>query len=362
MRKLVTIQKVLEIIPITDSDNLEIAKILGWQTVTKKGQFKKGDYCVWFEVDSFLPLEKKYEFLRKSCYKNIETLGEGLRLRTIKLRKTLSQGLAMTLEDMDIYKESDSIWKYSNEISNQYYIYPDINEDLSRIFNVIKYEPPIPIQLNGIVKGGFPSFIPKTDQERIQNIIETRKEDIFGDDLWFEITMKLDGTSATFYKFENNVGVCSRNFDLSLDDVTSSYVRFSKETGIFNMIPDGFAIQGELMGPGIQKNRERLNKTNLFIFDVYDINNKRYLTPKERHIFCASNMVSKVTEIRHVPVLEYNYSLSFEGRNEPLESILKWVDEERSFNNDILEGLVYKRNDGKFSFKVISNKFLMEEE
>lgn len=362
MRKLVTIQKISEIKPIDGADNIEVAKVLGWQTVVKKGQFQPGDYCVWFEIDCFLPLEKKYEFLKKACYKKVEGLGEGLRLRTIKLRKTLSQGLAMPLDDMGIYKESDKTWKYSNEYGFQYYIHPELDEDLSRTFDVVKYEPPLPACFAGKVKGNFPSFIPKTDQERIQNLYESEKDNIFSEDLWFEVTVKMDGTSATFYNNGGVNGVCSRNLDLKLEDESSVYVKFAKESNICNLIPDGFAVQGELMGPGIQGNRENLNVVTLFVFDIYNIKEGRYLTPKERRDFVTSSFVEESGRITHVPLLEFKYGLVSDYGNDKLESLLQWADEEKSYNNDVAEGLVFKRHDGKFSFKVIANRFLLGEE
>ena len=394
MRKLVTIQKIKAIVPIHGADFLEKATVLGWDVVVKKGQFKVGDPCVYFEIDSFLPIQPQYEFLRKGCYKNTENLGEGFRLRTIKLRKQISQGLIMPIEELGIYKESDTTWKYTNSIGNQYYIHPELEEDLSEILEVKKYEKPIPASLRGKMEGNFPSFIRKTDQERVQNIIEKDAEEIYNGH-FFEVTLKLHGTSWTGFKIDNpdhhldetspnyKVGVCSRNYELKLDDPSSAYVKFAQETGILDMIPSGYAVQGELYGNGIEGNRDKLPDIQLFIFDVWNITEQRYLTPKERHQFYKDNFVhprtrederkdmSKNSRIHHIPVIEYNYGLGGSedyGTEYPhprmnLADILLFAEEEKSIHPDTCaEGIVFKRMDGKYSFKVISNKFELEQE
>src|SRR5260221_575643 len=95
MRKLASIQKVLDIQPIPNADAIEVVTINGWKVVSKKGEFKIGDLCVYFEIDSFLPIKPEFEFLRKSCYRKMADGSEGFRLRTIKLRGQISQGLVL---------------------------------------------------------------------------------------------------------------------------------------------------------------------------------------------------------------------------------------------------------------------------
>lgn len=358
-RKLVTIEKVLGISPIAKSDNLEKATIRGWSVVVKRGAFQVGDYCVFFEIDSFLPLEQKYEFLRKSSFRKNGNGEEGFRLKTVKLRGQISQGLAMSLADCDIYQESENVWKYSNPIGNTYFIDPNSNEDLSNIFNVVKYEPAIPKSLSGMAKGTFPSYIPKTDQERIQNLFSDpdQLKEILGNT--FEITLKLDGTSATYYKnVGGEIGACSRNLDLKLEDNSSMYVKFSRETGILDIIPEGYAIQGELYGNGIQGNHDKLPTVSLYVFDIFDIVNQKYLTPLERKTFFEQYLTGKHEKIKHVPIFPQAYF----GDDMTLEQLLEVSNKMPSINNPICEGLVYKRIDGKYSFKVISDKFLCLEE
>ena len=149
MRKLVTIQEIEDIQPIEGADSIEKAKIKEWWVVVKKGEFIVGDYCIYFEIDSFLPIKPEYEFLlRGSSPKKMLVDGqekEGIRLKTIRLKGQISQGLALPIATI------------ANNLPKE------VGTDISEILGVIKYEPPIPANLAGVVKGNFPSFIPKTD-------------------------------------------------------------------------------------------------------------------------------------------------------------------------------------------------------
>ena len=190
MRHLATVSKVEEIQPIEGADRIVRARVKGWWVVTQKENFKEGDKCVYYEVDSFLPITPEYDFLLKgSSPKKMIVEGkevEGIRLKTIKLKGVISQGLILPVPDYLKDKEEGT----------------DVSEELG----IIKYEPPIPANMEGIIKGSFPSFIPKTDEERIQNCLDIL--DIYkGYD--FYITSKLDGTSSTFYKKDGEFGVCS---------------------------------------------------------------------------------------------------------------------------------------------------------
>ena len=146
MRHLASIQEVREITPIQDADAIETVHIQGWTVVCKKGIHFKGEKVVFFEVDSFLPEKEEYELLRASSFKTHPTLGSGFRLRTIKLRKQLSQGLVIPLPEQ--FKELP------------------IGTDLTEELEIKKWEHPVDASLGGMVKGSFPFCIPKTDQER----------------------------------------------------------------------------------------------------------------------------------------------------------------------------------------------------
>lgn len=100
MRRLATVQQISELRPIEGADAIEVARINGWDVVVKKGDFKTDEMVVFCEVDSFLPIQPEYEFLRKSSYKKMSDGTEGFRLRTIRLRGQLSQGLLINYQTL----------------------------------------------------------------------------------------------------------------------------------------------------------------------------------------------------------------------------------------------------------------------
>ena len=334
-RKLVTLRKIDELRPIVGADAIECAVIGGWNVVVKKGEFQPGDACVYFEIDSFLPeSDPRFAFLMKGGVREQDGV-RGHRLRTIKLRGQLSQGLALPVSS---FPELQTLFG------------PPLH-DYSELFGVVKWDPPVPAQLAGQVKGLFPSFIRKTDQERAQNLVS----EIFAQpDRLYEVT------SVTIYHYNGEVGVCSRNLELKLEDDTSTLVRLAKETGLLNALREtgnNFAVQAELMGPGIQGNREGLKQPQLFIFDVFNIDTACYLPPAVRREFVRA-LTAGMLNVSHVPVLHDVTALSTLAGN--VADLLK-VAEGPSLNHKEREGVVFKALDGQFSFKAISNKFLLGE-
>jgi RNA ligase (TIGR02306 family) len=343
-RKLATIRRITEVLPIENADNIEKVTIDGWCCVVKKGDFKEGDLCIYFEIDSFLPICERFEFLRKSCHRKMGDI-EGFRLRTIKLRGTVSQGLALPILSSDEYSESL------------------FGTDLTDLLGIIKWDPPIPAQLQGKVKGNFPNFIPKTDQNRVQNIWE----DIKNLNDTFEVTIKLDGSSCTYYLKDDEFGVCSRNLDLIEEEGNTFWkvarannievkMREISESGFGN-----FALQGEVIGEGIQGNPEGIKGQDFYLFDIWEIEGQRYLSPETRRSF------SEKYEIKHVTLIDDMVSVqSFQT----IDEILKYAEGPSMFGKN-REGLVFKTNRGlnfneyysveNFSFKVISNKYLLSE-
>jgi len=365
MRELVKIVTVDKISPIKGADFIELAHIGGWQCVVKKGEFNPdgNDRGVFYEIDSFLPYEdERYAFLR-GRNQRILNGKEGMRIKSMRLRKCLSQGLLLPLNE------------FSEEELKA--------DDLAKALDVVKWELPIPAQLRGQMRRYFPSFIHKTDQERAQNCSKAIKNRV-GE--LFEVTTKLDGSSCSIYHNNGDIGVCSRNIELKLFDdkrpcfkkgwdwlllklfnkkpvfnkvnTENTFVKTAWKSGLLDALANGefgnICVQGELLGPNIQKNREGLEDHQFFVFDIWDIDKQRYMTPKERwRLFSTLELYS---DIKHVPVVDIKFVL-----NHTIEELLVMADGP-SLNHPIREGLVFKHMDGGFSFKAVSNKFLLKEE
>lgn len=356
MRKLVTIRRIDNLLPIEGADLIELAKVDGWQCVVKKGEFEKGDYCIYFEIDSFLPIKPEFEFLRKSSYKKMGEQ-EGFRIRTAKFKGQVAQGLALPIKAVAPDAIRDSL---KNDTEAEMFA-----KDFSDAFGVVKYEPPVPAELAGNVVGNFPGFIKKTDQERCQNL----GNEIFVDneDSRYEITMKLDGTSFTAFYVDKEEGVCGRNWELKADESNehNTLVRMYIDSGLQEILRKygkNIAVQGELMGPGIQKNREKLAKHKLFIFDIYDIDGGCYFAPHTRHEILQDLWSLGLNRelVDHVPVIAMAESLE-DLKVYGVAELLAFA-EGPSIVHPIREGLVFKRIDGGFSFKAISNQFLLKSE
>lgn len=333
MRKLASIKKIDEISPILNSDNLELATIGGWKSVVKKNEFKVGELVVYFEVDSFLPVRPEFEFLRKNCFKSGNGQ-EGFRLKTIKLRGCLSQGLVLSLQTLSVTGQEGD----------------DLTEALNvKHYDDVFYDTSVKAILSGNQKGSFPCFIKKTDQERIQNL--TSWFDNYLKKHTYEVTEKLDGTSCTVF-YNEEIGVCSRNFELKLDD-PSTYVNTTAE--VRHKLEQycqknncKLALQGEIIGPGIQQNKYKLKEHRFYLFDIFDITTQTYVDCKKRH-----KIVSDLN-IYHVPVVAVRELPS------SVEEILTMAEKESVLCDTEREGLVFKSTDGTTSFKAISNAFLLK--
>lgn len=334
MRKLASIQTIAEKRSIAGADNIEAVRVNGWWMVAKKGEFQVDDRCVYFEIDSFLPVRDEFEFLRKSSYRSVAHIGEGFRLKTIKLRGQISQGLVLPVTVAGL---SDL----------------DVGTDVTELLGVKLWEPPPETLGRSNAKGNFPGFIPKTDQERVQNIPrDLELAHLSGEK--FEVTIKLDGSSITVFRMDDRVGVCSRNLELDRED-PSSFTIAAETTGLvaaLQRLGRNFAVQGELMGPGIQKNREGLKTHDIFVFDIYHIDAGRYLSPGERYAVFGELVQHGFTG-KHVPVI--SPSSRVDGT---VDEVLRLADGE-SLHAPVREGLVFKSRERNFSFKAISNKFLL---
>lgn len=337
-RKLASIQKIDNISPIDGADLIELATVKGWKLVVKKGEFSVGENAIYCEIDSFLPIKDEFEFLRKSSYKKMGEL-EGFRLKTIKLRGQISQGLLLPLS---ILKDK---------------MYPDqynklqVGDDVSDALGIFKYEPPIPAELSGVMKGSFPTFLQKTDEERVQNLI-----DVYEDfkKSTFYVTEKLDGSSATYYINNGSFGVCSRNIEL-LENEGNSFWKIGRQLALEEKLKEcgkNLCLQGELIGEGVQGNPYKLRGQQVRFFNCFDIDEQRFFPLKE------FKEVADALQVEVVPFLYEEFKLP-----ETIDDLLVFADG-KSVLNPLAnrEGIVIRNHQRTISFKVISNNFLLKSE
>lgn len=335
MRKLASIRRIDNILPIEGADAIECAVVGGWKVVVKKAEFNVGDLAVYFEIDSWIPTGLAPFLSKGKSPREFQGI-QGERLRTVKLRGQLSQGLLLPLEPTCANIDSE--------------LFEGL--DVSFPLNIVKWEMPVPTHLAGQVKGNFPTVIPKTDQERVQNLA---KEVLAAKGELFEVTEKLEGSSMTCYLLDGVFGVCSRNLDLKCDENNAFWktaIKKDVETKMRDANLEGYAIQGELCGPGVQGNIYNLPELMFYVYDIYDTNRGDYLTPGERH------EIIKTLELDHVPYFTEPVNLA----GGTVEEILAFA-EAKSFLNVLQEreGVVFKHLHGGMSFKAVSNKYLLGE-
>lgn len=343
MRKLASIQRIVEIKPIEGADLIQAYRIDGWWVVDKKGAYQVGDLAIYLEVDSFVPTELA-PFLSKGKEPRVYNGIKGERLRTVRLRKQISQGLLLPLK-------GDGPTGVAYHITRPDGIHQFVaeGEDVTEVLGIQKWEPP-PEFSHADAKGLFPNFIPKTDQARIQNIgrnIEAAK----AQNLKFEVTEKLEGSSLTAFLFEDQFGVCSRNLELKRSEDNTFWataIRYGLEEKL-RYLGREIALQGELIGPGIQGNIYKLTQFEFHIFDVYDIRAGKYLLPAERRALLDD------LGLIHAPVIETEFELT------TVPEMIKMADGLSALYETLREGLVFKQIDGDMTFKAISNEYLIKE-
>ncbi|MHC5539039.1 RNA ligase (ATP) [Singulisphaera rosea] len=270
MRKLASIQTVNAVEPIPGADAIEKIRVLGWWVVVKKGEHSPGDRVVYCEIDSLLPERPEFEFLRPSSFKPAQvdpsgatTLPAGFRIKTVRLRGQVSQGICFPLS---ILPDGSPL---------------DEGEEVTELLDVRKWEPPLPVGMGGKVKGLFPGFLPKTDETRVQ-ILEPTLERHRGKT--FYVTEKLDGTSFTAFVRQGEFGICSRNLRMDEADEANLLARLAIGLKLEDRLREararlGFdlAIQGEVIGPGIQKNKYALPAVDLRVFSVLNVDTFRLI-------------------------------------------------------------------------------------
>lgn len=340
MRKLAYVVKIDDIREIPNADRLCIYVVGGWNIVDTKEKYSIGDLAVMIETDSWIPHDIA-PFLSKGKEPREYNGVKGERLKTAKLRGVVSQGLLLPMSVFDTIEHGFLIFGKSN---------PE-GIDVSDILNIQKWEAPIPAQLAGVMRGNFPSAIPKTDQPRIQNLkkelsIARHKQ------LQFTIEEKLEGSSLTMYlDDQDEFHVCSRNLDLTRDD-TNTFWRAALKYDVENIMRQnalqGYAIQSEMLAPGVQGNIYKLTDVEFYVFDVYDVKQARYLYPTERR-----ELINKLG-FKQAPVLCESTLLG------SMEDIISLADGTSMLYNTLREGIVFKQIDGDMTFKSISQQYLIK--
>lgn len=337
MRKLATIATIGSVNPHPNADAIELATVRGWQVVVKKGEFQAGDRCVYCEIDSVMPERPEFEFLRPKKF----------RIKTARLRGELSQGIAFPLS-----------------ILNGVHHSLDEGNDVTELLGVKLYEPEVSAHIGGDIEGAFLGFIPKTDEERIQNCAWILEE--YAETEW-EITEKLDGTSSTYAWKDGEFIVCSRNWRMK-DTPQNLHWKMAHSMGLpAKMAAYGknIALQGEIIGPKIQGNPYNLECPEVRFFTAFDIDKGEYLNHYELKDICEKFAVNSVPWVIKIPGIRH---LRYPSLQRTLEDVLLMADGCSFINPDMRrEGVVWRptieQRDhrlGRLSFKVISNAWLLK--
>jgi len=332
-RKLASIQRITEIKDIDQADRIQAYRVNNWWCVASKEQFSVGDLIVYIEIDSWVSNEL---FPALSNGKEPKTyLGlSGERLTTRKFKKQISQGLILPV----------------SICSN---IESELTEglDLTYPLGIIKWEAPEEF-VSADAKGKFPAFIPKTAQERLQNLTNDFSGWLVDKSMW-QKTEKVHGTSLTVFVNGEEYGVCSRNLELK-EDETNTYWRIVKSYDLINKIKStgrNLAFQGEGYGYGISGNLYKLQDQRFMLYNIFDIKQGAYLLPQEAYTLC------KELGVPHVPLVCVGTIVG------TIQELLEDADGMSGINpSSIREGYVYKHMKSNLSFKVVSNTFLIRHE
>ncbi len=362
MRTLASIQSVNDVKPIPGADAIEAIRVLGWWVVVKKNDYKVGDRLIYCEIDSLLPERPEFEFLRAMCYKPARpdpadpdnpAAGSpaGYRIKTLKLRGQVSQGICFPLSLLP--GGADFAGFATTGLTD--------GCDVTDVLGVRKWEPPAPVGMSGRVKGDFPGFLSKTDETRVQLL-----EDVLlrHKGKSFAVTEKLDGTSFTAFLRDGVYGICGRNWWLDETDLSNALARLAAGVGLEEKLRLakehlGFdvCVQGEVVGPGIQKNKYGLDEIRLYVFNVVNVETKRLLG------HAASLDVLDKIGLRCVPQLGLTPLDHTVDQLVAMAEGTSVLSHKTQREGIVLRPIVDEDDEtlgGRLSFKVINPKFLLK--
>lgn len=335
--KLATYETITEIFPIEGADRIELARVQGWQSVIRKGEFSVGEQVIFVPIDTVLTPSAWNQHLWD---KNDPT--KPIRLKTVKLRGVVSQGLILRASLVS----AQEIWDHADD--------PEEDTSLAGMLGITKYEKPVPAQLAGQAKGNFPThLVSKTDEDNLKSNIKVLQELKQAD--FVEATLKIDGTSATYIKeFDGTFRVCSRNLELK-DTEENVYWQMARKYKIEENLVPGNCIQGEIAGPGIQGNPAGYSEVSLFVFNVINLGNEKRAPINRNSWFNALTIINDQTI--KVPIVRLFDVHEFAAMS--VDDLQEWVNKLTYNNNKPAEGVVLRGyKDGKIMYSQTLQKML----
>lgn len=383
-RELAYVVQIDHIVPIEGADRVEVAEVNGWRVMVKKGQFAPGDLAVYFEIDSQVPAQEPFMFLEPKHFK--------IKTQKYFKGKVISQGLLMSFKDFgwdeNAHIKGDFVTK---ELGVTY----AVAEDNTRKANSVdKYKKMA--QRNSKLfakkpfrwlmrrnwgrkllfiffgrkrdkKNGWPAWVTKTDEERVQNMPW-----ILQDKTPWIATEKIDGTSTTFtmkrgkkflwWEGKPEFYVCSRNVVFSDEKQacfydSNVYLEMAEKYHIKNALRvllqeypewDWVTIQGETYGEGIQKRTYALKGHSFMGFNFITSVDGRWNSER------AAKMLNRFG-IPWVPIVNQNFIMP-----DTVDELLAIATDASKLDGGMREGLVFRSQDGAKSFKAVSNEFLLK--
>jgi RNA ligase (TIGR02306 family) len=343
-RQLARIVRIDAITPIAKADAIVTAHIGGWSVVVNKNQFAPLDLAVYFELDSFLPTgTPEWQFLVDKV--PTEYQGRlGHVLRSVTLRGQCSQGFLCPLSVLPADMEGK--------------LYAD--RDVTAELGIVKFEKPIPAELEGKSRGEPPSLVRGTSQERVQNLADQLLPWQIGgqgtkEALSWEVTEKLEGSVCSFALLSDEFRVCSSNVDY-YEEASNPFWIVARRLDIESKLRAyakgrNLVLQGELVGPGIEGNHYQLTEYAFYLYRVYDASTGILFSPAERR------QMAQELAIPHVPLVDADFRLNYETG---MAELLALADGPSAIKPTTRrEGQVYQCNTTRTSFKVVSNKYLL---
>jgi hypothetical protein len=361
-KDLAYVSKISSLDQIEGKDRIVLASFENndWKVIVSKTDFIVGDYCIYIETGSILPIKPEFQFLEKRCY---SPKYKGYKIKTMKMGEAYSEGIAFTFKQLSLPEDHEIDKNYTDILGIRRIEddVPDIKHQVKKpkiqrfiekwLYKIFK----IKMVKKGFFVSDFPTdLIPKTDETQVQSLSYVFNE-LQGMPIYASI--KIDGQSGTFLLNKNKFSISSRNRTVYsapikkaireinerkakkyLDYSAHAYVaalynlpiklqQLAKDLNIENI-----AIQGEVAGPSIQKNRLGLQDFNLFIFSVYDVNARRFFT--------LSTLEHVAKSLKIVPII---YSVNkFEWKN--IDELTKWTEQFKYTNDFPAEGVVIRAN------------------